>query len=110
MALIDTNIIPYLLIDGEHTEAAQRLRRSDPDWRSEAFLMVEFTNVLARYISTGKMSMGLGRQLLSRAEALLDGKLGHISHAEAVAGALYSMVWRTGCTRRGLNAAPAGQR
>jgi hypothetical protein len=33
--LIDTNILPYFLIHGEQTEAAQRLRRSDPDWRSK---------------------------------------------------------------------------
>jgi hypothetical protein len=35
MVLIDTNILAYLLIHGEQTDAAQRLRRGDPDWRSE---------------------------------------------------------------------------
>ena len=43
MLLVDTNIVAYLLIDGDYTEAAQELRTRDPDWRSEAFLLVEFT-------------------------------------------------------------------
>ena len=52
MLLVDTNVVVYLLIRGDHTEAAQELRRRDPDWRSEAFLLVEFTNVLASSIAT----------------------------------------------------------
>jgi hypothetical protein len=35
MVLIDANILAYLLIHGEQTEAAQRVRRSDPNWRSK---------------------------------------------------------------------------
>jgi hypothetical protein len=35
IVLIDANILAYLLIHGEQTEAAQRLRRSDPDWRGK---------------------------------------------------------------------------
>lgn len=84
MVLIDTNVLAYLLIEGERTEAAQRLRRSDPDWRSEAFLMVEFTNVLAHYVATRRMTLALAQQLLTRAESLLDGKLARISHAETL--------------------------
>ncbi len=84
MLLIDTNIVAYLLIDGDHTEAAQELRRSDPDWRSEAFLLVEFTNVLAAYIASKRMTLPLAQDFLAKAEALLDGKLGRIPHAAAL--------------------------
>ena len=52
MLLVDTNVVAYLLIDGDHTEAAQDLRSRDPDWRSEAFMLIEFTNVLASSIAT----------------------------------------------------------
>jgi len=40
MLLVDTNIVAYLLIDGDYTNGAQRLRIRDSDWRSEAFLLV----------------------------------------------------------------------
>jgi len=78
--LVDTNIVAYLLIDGDHTEAAQELRRRDPDWRSEAFLLVEFTNLLASSIATKRMSNKLAEDILSEAITLLDGKLVRIPH------------------------------
>jgi predicted nucleic acid-binding protein len=75
MLLVDTNVVAYLLIDGDHTEAAQQLRRRDPDWRSEAFLLVEFTNVLASSVATRRMTFGLAENFLGKAVALFDGKL-----------------------------------
>ena len=85
MVLVDTNIVAYLLIDGDFTEAAQGLRKRDPDWRSEAFLMIEFTNVLAASIATRRMTLPLASDFLAKADALLEGKLAHISHAAALA-------------------------
>jgi predicted nucleic acid-binding protein len=79
--LVDTNVVAYLLIDGDHTEAAQELRRRDPDWRSEAFLLVEFTNVLASSIANKRMSNPVAADILSEAITLLDGKLVRIGHA-----------------------------
>lgn len=87
MVLIDTNILAYLLIQGEQTDAAQRLRRRDPDWRSEAFIMVEFTNVLVGYTMAKRMTLALARDLLEKAEILLDGKLGRVSHPQALTSA-----------------------
>jgi predicted nucleic acid-binding protein len=85
--LVDTNIIAYLLIEGDYTAAAQNLRRRDPDWRSEAFLMVEFTNVLAASIVAGRMTLPLAQRFLLKAGSLLHGKLAHISHPHVLATA-----------------------
>jgi predicted nucleic acid-binding protein len=82
--LVDTNIVAYLLIDGDYTEVAQDLRRRDPDWRSEAFLLVEFTNVLASSIATKRMSDPLAEDILFEAITLLDGKLVQIPHPSIV--------------------------
>jgi predicted nucleic acid-binding protein len=82
--LVDTNIVAYLLIHGTHTEAAQELRQRDSDWRSEAFLLVEFTNVLASSIASRRMSVPLARDFLAKATTLLDGKLIRIAHASAL--------------------------
>ncbi len=84
MLLVDTNVVAYLLIDGDHTEAAQLLRARDPDWRSEAFLLVEFTNVLASSIATKRMTLSLAGDFLAKAAALFDGKLGRIPHASVL--------------------------
>jgi hypothetical protein len=47
VVLVDTNILAYLLIEGDRTSAAQALNARDPDWRSEGLILVEFSNVLS---------------------------------------------------------------
>jgi predicted nucleic acid-binding protein len=86
--LVDTNVVVYLLIHGDHTEAAQELRHRDSDWRSEAFLIVEFTNVLASSIASRRMSAALAQDFLEKAITLLDGKLIRIAHASALSMAV----------------------
>jgi predicted nucleic acid-binding protein len=85
--LVDTNVVAYLLIDGDHTAAAQELRRRDLDWRSEAFLMVEFTNVLAASVVSKRMNLALAQRFLLEADSLLNGKLARIPHAPVLATA-----------------------
>ena len=43
MVLVDTNVLVYLLIEGDRTEAAQALFARDADWRSESFVLVAFS-------------------------------------------------------------------
>jgi predicted nucleic acid-binding protein len=88
MFLVDTNVVAYLLIEGDHTQAAQQLRRRDPDWRSEAFLLVEFTNILASSVATKRMSLGLAEDFLGKAVALFDGKLRSMPPASVLAAAV----------------------
>ena len=85
MLLVDTNIVVYLLIDGDYTDGAQQLRIRDSDWRSEAFLLVEFTNVLASSIARKRMTLSSAEDFLVKAAALFDGKLGRIPHASVLA-------------------------
>lgn len=71
MFLVDTNILAYLLIEGDRTPAAQALYARDPDWRSEAFIMVEFSNILATYVRTQAMTHKQGLELLAKAQELM---------------------------------------
>lgn len=80
MFIVDTNVVVHLLVQGDHTTAAQKLHGRDPDWRSEAFLLVEFTNVLASSIATERMSLPLAQDFLTKASALFDGKLARAAH------------------------------
>lgn len=92
MLLVDTNVVAYLLIEGNHTEEAQQLRRRDPDWRSEAFLLAEFINVLASSIATRRMTFGLAEDLLGKAVALFDGRLRRMAPAPVLAAAVRHRV------------------
>lgn len=88
MLIVDTNVAAYFLIVGDHSSAAQELHRRDHDWRSEAFLLVEFTNVLASSIARRRMTLPLAQEFLSRVNLLFEGKLTRVSHASVLATAM----------------------
>jgi predicted nucleic acid-binding protein len=85
MLLVDTNVVAHLLIEGDHTKAARELRTRDSDWRSEAFLLVEFTNVLVSSIARKRMTLSMAEDCLAKVFSLFDGKLGRIPHASVLA-------------------------
>ena len=62
MIVVDTNIVAYALIDGEHTGQSRALWQADPDWRLPVFWRYEFLNVLAAFVRRG----GMDRQRASR--------------------------------------------
>jgi predicted nucleic acid-binding protein len=84
--LVDTNILAYLMIEGDRTPAAQELYEHDADWRSEAFVMVEFSNVLATYVRTKALTHERGIKLLVEAEALVPA-LTSVMHVQALEAA-----------------------
>jgi predicted nucleic acid-binding protein len=68
MVVVDTNILAYLLIEGDRTRDAQALYVKDADWRSEAFVLVEFSNILVTYLRSGALSRRHAQALLIEAE------------------------------------------
>jgi predicted nucleic acid-binding protein len=93
--LIDTSVVIYLLIERDHSVSAQELWRRDPDWRSEALLLVELTNVLAASIATNWMTSALAEDILAKAITLLDGKLVRIAHTSVLSVAVRYRVTLT---------------
>jgi predicted nucleic acid-binding protein len=71
VVLVDTNVLVYLMLEGDRTSAAQELFERDADWRSEAFIMVEFSNVLTTYVRTKVLTRDQGLKLLAGAEKLV---------------------------------------
>ncbi len=53
MIVVDTNVIVYLMIEGEKTEAAQRTFRQDSNWVTPVLWRHEFLNVLATLVRHG---------------------------------------------------------
>lgn len=73
MVIVDTNVLAYLLIEGDRTPEAQALYAIDSEWRSEAFLLVELSNVLATYVRSEAMTRPQAETLLSEAERRMRG-------------------------------------
>lgn len=67
MIVVDTNVLAYLLIEGDRTKQAQALFAQDSDWRSETFVLVEFSNVLATYRRMGALTSQQTQSLLAQA-------------------------------------------
>ncbi len=92
MLIVDTNVVAYLLIEGDYTAAARSLHRRDDDWRSEAFIMVEFINMLAASIAAKRMDSVLAQRFLAETTSLLHGKLAAVRHDSVLLMALQYRV------------------
>ncbi len=83
MVIVDTNIVAYLLIQGNRTAEAQALFARDPEWRSEAFLLIEFSNLLATYVRAGSLRRNEAHALLGEVEKRVRG-LVNLPHVRAL--------------------------
>lgn len=83
MIAVDSNVLAYLLIEGDRTADAQALYARDADWRSEGFLLVEFSNILATYARRGALAAETAQELLVAAERVIGG-LVNLPHARAL--------------------------
>jgi predicted nucleic acid-binding protein len=86
MRLVDTNVVTYLLIAGDHTAAAQALWRIDPEWHSEAFFRIdriEFSNLLATQVRAKALTLADALALLERCAATVASVV-EVSDADAL--------------------------
>jgi len=87
MQVVDTNIVVYLLLQGDRTTAARALLAKDPDWRSDSFVLVEFCNVLATMVRARLLAAGRARDALSKAEQVIEPGLHPAAHGTSLATA-----------------------
>lgn len=73
MIVVDSNVIAYLYLDGEHTTAAERLLEQEPEWSAPILWRSEFRNILAGYFRKKMISFENVQDILREAEDLLDG-------------------------------------
>jgi predicted nucleic acid-binding protein len=73
MIVVDSNVLAYLYLPGEHTAAAEALLQRDPDWAAPLLWRSEFRNILAGYVRRGSLSFAQALAIQSEAEQLLAG-------------------------------------
>lgn len=85
MIVVDTNVVAYLLIDGQHTSAARATLARDPEWAAPMLWRSEFRNVLSLYLRKGELSLRQAVTLQEAAEELLVGREHAVGSAEVLA-------------------------
>jgi predicted nucleic acid-binding protein len=84
MVVVDCNVVVHLLLEGEQTPRARALLERDADWRSEALLIVELTNVLATAMRARGLALDDAVIALTQAREVVEPGLHAASHFEAL--------------------------
>jgi len=71
MIVIDSNVLAYLYLPGEHTAAAEALLEQDAEWMAPILWRSEFRNILAGYMRRNMISFEQANSLQREAEDLL---------------------------------------
>ena len=71
MIIVDTNILIYLYIQGEHTSSVESLVRIDCTWVAPLLWRSEFRNVLALYLRKKIVSLQQVLDIIDQAEHLM---------------------------------------
>lgn len=74
MIVVDTNIIAYLWLPGEHTSPAEDVLKKDPQWAVPILWRAEFRSVLAQYIRLKKISLDTAVRIVDEAETFFRGR------------------------------------
>lgn len=73
MIVVDSNVLAYLYLPGEFSEAAERLLEDEPDWHAPILWRSEFRNILAGCLRRGTLALEQAQAIRREAESLLDG-------------------------------------
>lgn len=73
MIVADTNLVSYLLIEGERTAEVRQVWSADPDWILPSLWRSEFLNVLTTAHRAGVLSRDQAMLAWERAVSLFDG-------------------------------------
>lgn len=74
MIVADTNLLAYLLMPGERTEAAEDVRRADPEWHAPLLWRSELRNVVALQTRHRDLEISDAVDVLGEAHRLMRGR------------------------------------
>ena len=73
MIVVDSNVVAYLYLPGDHTERAEAFLEHDADWAAPLLWRSEFRNILVGYMRLKTLTYEAARDLQLEAESLLAG-------------------------------------
>ena len=73
MIVVDSNVLAYLYLPGEHTARSEALLERDGDWAAPVLWRSELRNVLAGYMRRGRLTFEQANTIQREAESLLEG-------------------------------------
>ena len=73
MIVVDTNVIAYLFLNGDHSEASERLLQHDFEWAAPRLWRSEFRNVLALYLRKKLLDLPEAMAIIEAAERVMSG-------------------------------------
>ena len=85
MVAIDCSTLAYLLLSAEYTPRARTLFELDADWHSDAFVLIEFTNVLATAMRIRGLPQPQAATALTKAQSVLESGLHLADHSDVLA-------------------------
>jgi predicted nucleic acid-binding protein len=71
--VVDSSILAYLYLPGEHSNRAEALLKRDPEWAAPVLWRSEFRSILAGYLRRGTLTFEQATALQREAESLLEG-------------------------------------
>jgi predicted nucleic acid-binding protein len=84
MLVVDTNVVAYLLVEGEKTAQARALWAMDQDWRAPRLLSYELANVFCQLIGQHAISFEEGVAGLDIGLGLVRAVDGDPAHARVL--------------------------
>jgi len=72
MIVVDTNIIAYLYLEGQHSKQAEKILERDPLWAAPLLWRSEFRNVLALYLRKKIINYRNALDIIEQAETLME--------------------------------------
>ena len=73
MIVVDSNVLAYLYLPGDHTAGAEALLERDSEWAAPVLWRSEFRNILAGYMTCKTLTLDQACRLQVEAEKLLAG-------------------------------------
>ena len=81
MIVVDTNVIHYCWVRGQHTAQAQAVLDRDADWHAPLLWRSEMRNILCAYLRRGLLARAQADGILQRAEDVLFERSHAVDHA-----------------------------
>ncbi len=93
MIVVDTNLIAYLYLKGEHTQLAEQVVGIDPKWASPILWRSELRSVLMMHVGKKIIPLEIALEIMREAKNMLHGNEHVVSSAHVMELAAVS-----GCT------------